>query len=241
MRDVLDLHTHTIASGHAYNTINEMVAAAEKGGLEVLGITEHAPAMPGTCSAMYFSNLRVLPRKKQGIRILYGTELNILDYEGHVDMEGTLLADMDVVIASLHLPCLSPGTKEENTRAYLNVMKNPWVNIIGHPDDSRYPVDYQALVEGAKEHGKLLEMNNSSLSPNSYRQDAGENYCRMLELCKSFQAPIIISSDAHVDLDVGNHGYALRYLEELDFPEELVVNAHPELLESYVNEFRRKE
>ena len=41
---------------------------------------------------------------------------------------------MDVVIASLHLPCMKPGSRAENTEAYLNVMKNPYVNIIGHPD-----------------------------------------------------------------------------------------------------------
>ena len=49
MRDILDVHTHTIASGHAYNTIYEMARAAAEKGLELLGITEHAPTMPGTC------------------------------------------------------------------------------------------------------------------------------------------------------------------------------------------------
>lgn len=48
MRDiyVLDLHTHTYASGHAYNTMNEMAYAAKEKGLQLLGITDHAPAMP---------------------------------------------------------------------------------------------------------------------------------------------------------------------------------------------------
>ena len=46
---VLDLHTHTIVSGHAYCTLREMAKAASEKGLELLGITEHAPKMPGTC------------------------------------------------------------------------------------------------------------------------------------------------------------------------------------------------
>ena len=46
---VLDLHTHTIVSGHAYSTLREMAKAASDKGLELLGITEHAPKMPGTC------------------------------------------------------------------------------------------------------------------------------------------------------------------------------------------------
>ena len=51
MRDILDVHTHTLASGHAYNTMREMAKAASEKGLEILGITEHAVSMPGTCGA----------------------------------------------------------------------------------------------------------------------------------------------------------------------------------------------
>ena len=54
MRDILDVHTHTLASGHAYNTMREMAKAASEKGLEILGITEHAVSMPGTCGAFYF-------------------------------------------------------------------------------------------------------------------------------------------------------------------------------------------
>lgn len=49
MKYVLDAHTHTIASGHAYSTIREMAKAASEKGLELLGITEHSMKMPGTC------------------------------------------------------------------------------------------------------------------------------------------------------------------------------------------------
>ena len=60
MNDYVDLHTHTIASGHAYSTIEAMIKAAEQKGIRLFGITEHAPEMPGTCSGLYFNNLRVL-------------------------------------------------------------------------------------------------------------------------------------------------------------------------------------
>ena len=58
MNYVLDVHTHTIASGHAYNTMREMAKAAADKGLELLGITEHAMAMPGTCLCIFFSRSR---------------------------------------------------------------------------------------------------------------------------------------------------------------------------------------
>lgn len=234
MRDVIDLHTHTIASGHAYNTISEMVQAAVERGVEILGITEHAPAMPGSCMEFYFSNLKVLPREKQGIRVLYGAEVNILDADGHVDLPEDVLAQMDLVIASMHVPCFKSGTMEENTRAYINVMKNPYVNIIGHPDDGRYPVDHRALAQAAKEYGVLLEVNNSSLSPLSFRAGAADNYRRLLKYCREFGTHIILDSDAHVDLDVGNHELAYQLLAEESFPKELVVNARPELLSRYL-------
>ena len=62
MNYLLDSHTHTIASGHAYNTIYEMAHSAADKGLSLLGITEHAMAMPGTCHELYFMNLKVVPR-----------------------------------------------------------------------------------------------------------------------------------------------------------------------------------
>ena len=67
MQYVLDTHTHTIASGHAYSTISEMAQAAADKGLELLAITEHAPMMPGSCQQIYFSNLVVVPRQMTDI------------------------------------------------------------------------------------------------------------------------------------------------------------------------------
>lgn len=232
---LFDLHTHTVASGHAYCTIREMAKAASEKGLEVLGITEHAPAMPGTCHIFYFHNMKVVPREMYGIRLLMGTELNILDTDGKVDLEERELKNMDIAIASLHIPCMKPGTKEENTEAYLNVMKNPYVNIIGHPDDGRYQVDYRALVQGARDYGKVLELNNHSLEPSCFRKDARENDLEMLKLCMEYQVPVVMDSDAHFDSAIGEFYMARELLEEIDFPEELVLNHSVEMLKKYVN------
>ncbi|HIY19916.1 MAG TPA: PHP domain-containing protein, partial [Candidatus Blautia avistercoris] len=100
-REILDLHTHTVASGHAYCTLREMAKAASEKGLKVLGITEHAPKMPGTCHNYYFHNLKVVPRQMYGITLLLGAELNILDFDGNVDLSQRELENLDVVIASI--------------------------------------------------------------------------------------------------------------------------------------------
>ena len=86
-QSVMDLHTHTVASGHAYCTLREMAKAASDKGLELLGITEHAPKMPGTCHKFYFQNIKVVPREMYGIQLLLGSEVNILDAAGTVDLE----------------------------------------------------------------------------------------------------------------------------------------------------------
>ncbi len=240
MNIVLDSHTHTIASGHAYSTLHEMAREAADRGLSLLGITEHSMTMPGTCHEYHFHNMRMLTREMYGIQVMHGAEVNIMGYDGSLDMKDALLAQMDVVIASLHIPCIKPGTKEENTAALLHAMENPYVNIIGHPDDSRYPVDYEKLVRKAKERKVLLELNNTSLHPKSSRKDARPNDEILLRLCMEYEAPIILGSDAHTQEDIGNFQYALLLLEEIGFPKELVVNRSVEDYKKYINRFTLK-
>lgn len=238
MKYIVDTHTHTLASGHAYSTIREMAYMAAEKGVKLLGITEHGPKMPGSCHDFYFTNLRVVSRQMCGVELLLGVELNILDYDGTVDLPQNVLKQMDIAIASMHIPCIKPGTKEENTRAYLNAMKNPYINIIGHPDDSRYELDYEALVLGAKEHGVLLEFNNASLTPGGPRVGARENDICMLELCRRYDVPIVLGSDAHVDEGILNFRYTDELLRETDFPEHLVVNGSVEQCRKYVNKYK---
>ena len=164
MKIIADTHSHTLASGHAYSTIKEMAAAAKARGLKALALTEHAPEMPGTCGLFYFQNLDVVPRECDGIRLLMGAEVNIMDPDGRIDLPEQTCREMDIVVASMHTPCYGTDhTPEENIRAYVEVMKKPYVNIIGHPDDGRFPFDYEILVKTAKETGTLLEVNNSSM------------------------------------------------------------------------------
>lgn len=240
MEYILDSHTHTIASGHAYSTVHEMAKAAAEKGLSLLGITEHGMAMPYTCGEYYFSNLKVLPRKMYGIEVMFGAEANIIDMEGNLDMQQKLLSRMDVVIASLHVPCIKSGSREQNTEALIHAMKNPYVNMIGHPDDARFPLDYEALVQAAREHQVLLELNNTSLQPYATRKGAKENDRKMLELCKRYQVPILMGSDAHTQEDVGNFDMAEKLLAETDFPETLVVNRSVEMYKTYINRSRRQ-
>lgn len=241
----LDTHTHTIASGHAYNTMCEMVQAAAAKGLKLIGITDHAPKMPGGPHLFYFTNLRHIDREElsriYGIEILLGAEANIMDEKGTLDLNDRALRGLDVVIASLHIPCFSPGTEDENTKAAVNALKNPMVDILGHPEDGRYPMNYEAVVQTAKEQGKLLEINNASFKPGAYRKNGRENGLELLKLCKKYGQPIVVNSDAHIMTDIGNYTYVQPLLEETEFPEVLIANTSVEFFRKMIQKNKRKQ
>lgn len=222
----LDVHTHTVASGHAYSSIREMAREASKKGLKLLGITEHAPGIPGTCTPIYFDNLRVVPREMYGVELMLGAEINILDYNGKLSLEDGVIDKLDVRIAGIHNFCYTPGTIEQNTNAIIEAIKNPKIDIISHPDDGLCPLDYDVIVQAAKKYNTLLELNNNSINPinQNHRKNARENSILMLKLCKKYNVEIIISSDAHIDTDVGRFNLAYEIINEVDFPEELIIN-----------------
>ena len=220
----VDGHTHTVSSGHAYSTVTENARAAAAAGMELLLTTDHGPAMEGAPRPIYFLNQFTVGRHLCGVKQVHSVELNILDYDGNIDLTKYYLGYVDMAIASFHPVCLKPGTVAQNTSAYLGAMENPWVRIIGHPANGQMPVDYEALVLGAKRTGVLLELNNSSISPMSWRANSWENATTMLKLCMKHDVPISLGTDSHFHSAVGKFPYCLQLMEEVGFPEELVAN-----------------
>lgn len=231
----MDLHTHTMESGHGYSTLRENIEAAKAAGLKYLGLSEHGPSMPGGPHVFFFANYRVIPREYDGLRLFCGIEANIRDYEGHLDIDEALQSKMDYIIASLHTPCVKPGTAEENTRACIRAMKNPYVKILGHPDDARFPLDYDMLVQAAGEEGVALEVNNASLNPEGARVGGRENITKLLNTCKKYRVPVLLGSDSHICYTIGKFDNAISLIKKLQFPEELILNKYPENIAKIVN------
>ncbi|MDO4621864.1 MAG: phosphatase [Eubacteriales bacterium] len=226
-----DMHTHTIASGHGTScTITDMAKAAAAKRIEVLGITDHGPATRAAGTLSYFRSLANGPAMRQGVRLCYGAEVNIVDYCGTIDIPEEVLDRLDYAIASVHYQNLKPGCREANTMAYTLAMRHKGVRIIGHPDDTRYPLDYDRLTEAAAEYGVILEVNNSSLSPEGYRGDVRDNYRALLEECRKKKLPVLLSSDSHGTGHIGDFTWAERMVRSVDFPEELILNGQPERL-----------
>lgn len=234
MKFLLDTHCHTIASGHAFSTVEEMAKYASHIGYKLIAITDHGPAMPGTAHLFHFRNLRTLPEKIYGVEILKGAEVNIMDYEGNVDIPEETLKMLDLVIASFHGPCIKPGTVGQNTKALLGAIENPYIHVIGHPGNPNFPIDIKTVVAAAKEHNTLIEINNSSLKPKSFRKGSMDNCCKILKECRNQGATISIGSDAHISYDIGNFSTVEEMLEELNVPEDMVINTSVERLKSFL-------
>lgn len=235
----LDVHTHTLASGHGYSTISEMVTEAKNKGLKLLGIVEHDQGIPGTCDPIYFKNLGVVPREIGGIKLLLGIEINILDYDGKLSISDDLYKYVDYCMAGIHLQCYQAGTIEQNTKAIIETIKNPHISVIVHPDDGNCPLDYKKVVLAAKKYHTLLEVNNNALRSSS-RLNSRNNVIEMLKLCKEYQVKIILGSDAHIHFDINNYNQIESILQEIDFPKELIVNYNINSFLEYIKDNKNK-
>jgi len=230
MNPLIDLHVHTISSGHAYSTITEIVEQARRIDLPMVGISDHGPGMPAGAHPFHFYNMRILPKTIQGVRVFRGIEVNIMDEHGTLDVEERLLNMVDYAIASLHTPCIEPKTKLINTKAMVLAMKNPNINILGHPDDDRYPYDEVEVAKAAKQYQVLVEVNNSSMNGYSVRSNSFETIVKLLIECKKIQTPIIFGSDAHYHSELANFTYCWKAVEAVDFPRDLIANFNEPLL-----------
>ena len=240
MKYVMDLHTHTLASGHAYNTIMEMAQAASERGLEALGITDHGCAIKGTCHEIYFTNFKVVPREMYGVRLFLGAEMTIIDYDGGLDLSENTQKKLDIGIAGIHNGYYNVGTCAENTRAYIKAIENPNIDIISHPDDGRIPVNYVDVVKAAQDNNVLLELNNSSLQPGNvrYAGHSADMLKLMLEQCEKQNVSVIMNSDAHFCTAGGVFTEMEQLLAGTGFPERLIVNDSLEHVLPFLHRYR---
>ncbi|MBE7012294.1 MAG: phosphatase [Ruminococcaceae bacterium] len=230
MKILTDIHTHTMASAHAYSTLTENVNAARGKGLELIAMTNHCPNMQEAPHLWHFENMKAIPRVINGVKVLRGAELNILSQAGDVDLDENHLKRLDVAIASIH-PSLFDGKKEDDqTKTWLNVMENPYVDILGHTGRNGFKFDHEAVVKKAVEKNVCIEVNCLTIKNSEYRQE-----CKKIILCcKKHRAKITVSSDSHFWNTIGDFDDAISFLSELDFPEELIVNRNAQTIIDYL-------
>ena len=230
---IADLHTHSILSGHAFGTVRELAFEAAARNIKILGVTEHGPGIPGTCDPIYFRNFIDAPRNLYGVEMLYGSETNVLN-SGEVDLDQRHLNYLDYAIAGIHGLCYEDVGIVKNTDNVVRCMENPKVKFISHPDANNFPLDYKALVEGAKQYHTALEVNNSSLRKPKLRPGCVENYEKMLPLCMEYGVNIIVNTDSHDPSQVGDFTLAMVLLERLEMNENLILNNDAEKLKAFL-------
>lgn len=233
---IADLHMHTSVSQHAYSTLDEMALSAKERGLSAFGITDHGPGMADGAMRHHFYCMKGLPEQVHGLRLVTGAEVNIKNYSGGLDLDQEMLGQLDFVVASYHVEAIDPAGPDLHTQGWLKVIANPDVDCLGHCGNPVFACDYEAVVKACRDWGKVIEINSSSfrVRPGSHSS------CRQVaRLCKAFQVPVLISSDAHSRYFVGDHSAAIEMLESIGFPEELVINGEEQRLNAYLDRLKR--
>ncbi|MGL6259714.1 phosphatase [Vibrio sp. WXL210] len=224
MQLVVDTHTHTYASGHAYSTLNENAACAKASGLKLLCTTDHAESMPGAPHYWFFSNQRILPRLIDGVGIVRGVEANLLNTEGEIDLHPTVDRNLDWVIASFHEPVFRPANASTHTEALLNAIRSGRIDALGHLGNPNFDFDFESVIHCAAEHQVAIEINNTTLLGNS-RVGSIERCFEIANVAKRAGAPITTGSDAHYCTAVGNLDLVKDLLEQVGIPAEQVITA----------------
>ena len=117
------------------------------------------------------------------------------------------------------------------TNAWLNVAKNPYVNVVGHSGEEMYKYDYEKVVPEFSRNGKLVEINESSFF---IRKSAVKNCKKIALTCKKHGVKIVVNSYSHFSSYVGNVPLSSKLLQEIDFPSELIINKDKTMLKKYI-------
>lgn len=235
----IDLHLHTIASGHAYSTINEYIIQAKKNGMKVIGLADHGPGNNETIvSEVYFLGLGRIPKIVKGIRVLKGIEANI-DNAGGIDISDKASERLDYIIAGLHKGAkfTDLGVKR-NTGSMIKAVKSGKINIISHPFVmSFYKTDIEVVAEAACKNKVLLEVNTSYLTAKQIEKHP-ENFPgleKMIKVVKKYKQKVIIGSDAHNIWELGDDSSLRQIKKQIGLTDKMIINNYPKELFKILN------
>src|SRR5665213_1652182 len=221
-----DLHMHTNATD-GKNTIREMAEAALERGYGYIAITDHSKNLAMTNglddarALEHVARIRAVDREMEGrIRIFPGIEVDILA-DGALDLSDDVLAQMDVVVASVHSHFNQPS--EQMTERMLRAVENPFIRVLGHPTGrlllrrEPYALDLEAVLRRCSELGVAVEHN---AYPD--RLDLSD---RNLRLARQLGCKIVVNTDAHHTSHLEKMRYGVRQLRRAWLRAEDVLNS----------------
>jgi len=223
-----DLHMHTEATD-GRDTIRQMAEAALARGLSYIAITDHSKNLAMTnglddARALgHIKRIREVDAEMEGrIRILPGIEVDILA-DGALDLDDSTLAQMDIVVASVHSHFNQPA--EEMTARVLRALENPHVRILGHPTGRKvlgrepYAINVDAVLKQAAKLGVAVEHNASPA-----RADLNDLHLR---LAKQHGCKIVINTDAHATEELDQMRYGITQLRRAWLTPADILNTQP--------------
>jgi DNA polymerase (family X) len=223
-----DLHMHTTETDGA-NTIREMAEAAFARGLKYIAITDHSKnlamtnGMDDARALAHIQRIRKVDSEMGGrIRVLPGIEVDILA-EGQLDLDDSTLAQMDIVVASVHSRFDQPI--EQMTDRILRALENPHTRILGHPTGRKvlkrdpYALHIDTILKRAAELGVAVEHNASPA-----RADLKDLHLR---LAKQHGCKITVNTDAHSTGELDQIRYGITQLRRAWLTKEDLINTQP--------------
>lgn len=221
-----DLHDHTDWSDGS-RTIEEMARAAAQRGRSYLSISDHSRGR-AVANGLSIDRLREQValiksvRDAYGVRLLCSSEVDIRA-DGSMDFPDDVLAELDIVVASIH--SAFTGSKEKQTERLIRAIRNPYVNVIGHPTGAlleqraAYEFDVDAVFRAAAETGTALEIN-----ANPARLDLDANLARR---ARELGCTLSIDTDAHSTDMLDDMFYGVGTARKAGLTKENVLNARP--------------
>ena len=226
----IDLHVHTLFSLCGIHTVMELLERARMLGMKGLAITDHGLTIGGRLNSPFFERFQ---SPYPDIKVLKGIECNILDEKGTIDLPPNFVQWIDVVLAGIH-PNIEKGLGRERytDMVIAAIEKNPSIDIISHPNDPAYPVDYLKLARSAKNKGVALELNNSKIL---YKRSSVEDTISLIEACRDMGCSMAVCSDTHAILELGRDDSVMPLLVKANFPEELLVTRTAETTLAFID------
>ena len=220
----VDLHIHTINSGHAFGTFYDVIREAGEKKMELIAVTDHGPSMEGTMGKVHFYMGSRAPAQNGNLRVLWGCESNLINEQGDIDLEQDLQEKLDFLIMGIHpfTPYTDQGKKKNTIALKKAIKKNPKIKFLSHP--TFYPCEYNwhEVWEYAFEYNVLLELNISSLL--KYGHSKTTHFTDMIEFTKKHSQKLIVNSDAHFLHEIGDDTLLKKYWNELGLSDDLIIN-----------------
>lgn len=231
MNFLIDMHTHTNTTPHAYSSLEENIRAGKKRGIKIIANTMHGPCLQDSPHWWAIANQRTLPDHVDGVRVLKSVEANVVNIDGELDINNKIIEICDIVIGGFHsIPEYGDsGDINKNTKAIINVIQNNVVDILVHLGNPEFPIDYEKVVIAAKKHNVAIEINNGSLTTS--RAGSKPNCEKIMELCFEHKPYISLGSDAHFSTLIGEFTEAIKLIGAYD--KELILNTSEDKLKEF--------